>query len=156
MIKMDLKTIIIAVCVLSAAKSLIGQMSGGLKIKGQLKLILDIIFALVITTPFISGFNDIQLPELSNYEVDDYEVAQRIFNEALAEKTASNVCDILTEQITSQGLKCDKITVDVNILNDGCISINRVTVRTSDIENVEEVIRNTLGVETEVVNEVIG
>lgn len=148
-----MKAAVLAVCVFSAAKSLIGQTAGSVKMKDQLKLILDILLALVITAPFVSGFADFQLPEIGNYELADYDCSQELYDAALAEQTASNVCDILAEQIAAAGIACEKITADVNILSDGSISISRVTVNTEDIEGAAEVIRNTLGGETEVVNE---
>lgn len=153
MICTDMKAAVLAVCVFSAAKSLIGQTAGSVKMKDQLKLILDILLALVITAPFVSGFADFRLPEIANYELADYDCPQKLYDAALAEQTASNVCDILAEQIAAAGIDCEKITAEVNILSDGSISISRVTVNTEDIEGAAAVIRNTLGDETEVVNE---
>ena len=150
---MDIKAAVLAVCAVSAAKSLIGQTSGSVKMKGQLRLILDILLALVITAPFVSGFADFSLPDISAYELSDSSYAQELYDCALAERTASNVSDILTEQLAAAGIGCGKITAEVNILSDGSISISRVTVNTEDIEGAAEVIHNTLGDETEVVNE---
>ena len=61
---MDIKAAVLAVCAVSAAKSLIGQTAGSVKMKGQLRLILDILLALVITAPFVSGFADFSLPDI--------------------------------------------------------------------------------------------
>ncbi|MCR5708621.1 MAG: hypothetical protein K6G82_10150 [Ruminococcus sp.] len=152
---MDIKAAVLAVCSVTAAKCLIGQTAGSLKMKGQLKLILDILLALVITAPFVSGFSDLSLPEIGAYELSDTEYQQELYDRALAEQTATNVENILIEQLAAAGIDCKKISAEVNILSDGSISISRVTVDTEDIAGAAEVIRCTLGDETEVVNEEI-
>ncbi|MDO4862737.1 MAG: hypothetical protein Q4A05_01100 [Ruminococcus sp.] len=149
----EIKAAVLAVCVVSAAKSLIGQTAGSVKMKDQLRLILDILLALVITAPFVSGFAGFELPEIGAYKLTDYDYSQELCDRALAEQTAANVCDILAEQLAAAGIDCGKISAEVNILSDGSISISRVTVNTEDTEGAAEVIHNTLGAETEVVNE---
>ena len=149
----EIKAAVLAVCVVSAAKSLIGQMTGNMKMKDQLRLILNIILALVITTPVVSGLAGFSLPETDIGSCIDYDSARELYDRALAEQTASNVNDILTEQLAAAGIDCGKINAEVNISPEGSISINRVTVSTEDILGAAEVIRNTLGAETEVINE---
>ena len=150
---MDIKAAVLAVCVMSAARSLIGQMAGSVKMKGQLRLMLDILLMLVITAPFVSGFADFSLPDTGAYELADSSYTQELYDRALAEQTAANVCDILAEQTAAAGIDCGEISAEVNILSDGSISISRVTVNTEDIDGAEYIIHNTLGAETEVVNE---
>lgn len=152
---MDIKAAVLAVCAVTAAKCLVGQTAGSVKMKGQLKLILDILLALVITTPFVSGFSVFTLPDIGVYEFSDSEYRQELYDRALAEQTAMNVEDILSEQLTAAGIDCEKISAEVNIMSDGSISISRVTLNTEDIAGAAEVIRCTLGDETEVVNEEI-
>lgn len=148
-----IKTVLLSVCIVSSARSIIGQIAGHAKMIGQIKLVLDIIFVLLITEPFMSGFIKFELPDIDNYEISDYYEEQEIFNNELASQTASNVCDIISEQLEAEKIQYERLSVEVNISDDGCISISRVTVITEEIDRVSEVIHNTLGIETEVVNE---
>lgn len=150
---MEIRGAVLAVCAVAAARYLVGQASGSLKMRGQLKLILDILLALAITAPFARGFAEFGLPDTVVYEQPDYRYAEEMKDRALAQQTAENVCDILTEQLGAAGIDCEKISAEVNISQDGRISINRVAVITNDIGRATELIRSTLGEETEVVNE---
>ena len=96
---------VLAVCVVSAAKCLIGQMAGGTKMKGQLRFMLDMLLAIVLVTPFAEGIVHFELPEVSSYELtDDY--AADLRNRALAEEAAENISGVLMQQITAAGLIC--------------------------------------------------
>ena len=143
---------VLVVCVVSAAKCLIGQMAGGTKMKGQLRFMLDMLLAIVLVTPFAEGIVHFELPEVSSYELtDDY--AADLRNRALAEEAAENISGVLMQQITAAGIGCEKVSAEVNISEDGSISISKVWVTAEDIGAAAEIIRNSLGEETEVVNE---
>ena len=150
---MEIRGAVLAVCAIAAVKYLIGQASGGLKMKGQLRLILDILLVLALTAPFVHGFTEFELPAVGDYSDADFSYAQEASDRAIAQQTAENVCDILADQLCAAGVDCEKISAEVNILPDGRISINRVAVMTEDIEGAAGIIRNTLGEGTEVVNE---
>ena len=151
--KVEIRGAVLAVCAVAAARYLVGQASGSLKMRGQLKMILDILLAIAITAPFARGFAEFELPDITVYEQPDYSYAEAMADRALAQQTAENVCDILSEQLSAVGIDCGKISAEVNISQDGRISINRVAVITEDIGRAAELIRGTLGEETEVVNE---
>ena len=60
---------------------------------------------------------------------------------------------MLLGQSNSSGIACYKIETDVNISDDGSISINRVILIADDFEKAAEIVRSSLGQDTEVVNE---
>lgn len=149
---MDLKPAVLAVCAVSAAKCLIGQAAGAAKMKNQIRLMLDVLLALVLITPFVQGFSGFELPQVGVYELADYGYSQELYLQALSEQTAANVEEILAQQLTAAGVGCEKIVADVNISEDNSISITKVTVTTEDFEAAAEIVKNSLGRETEVVN----
>ena len=142
---------VLAVCVVSAAKCLIGQMAGGTKMKGQLRFMLDMLLAIVLVTPFAEGIVHFELPEVSSYELtDDY--AADLRNRALVEEAAENISGVLMQQITAAGIGCEKVSAEVNISEDGSIYISRITVEADDFEAAAAAVRGSLGSETEVVD----
>lgn len=148
----DLKPVVMAVCAVSAVKCIISQTAGALKMKNQICLMLDIILALVLIAPFVKGFSGFELPKLADYELSGYGYSTELYENALAQQTAANVEEILGQQLAAAGIDYEKITAEVNISEDGSISITKVTVTTEDHEAAAEVVRNSLGQETEVIN----
>ena len=149
---MEIKAAVLSVCVISAVKFIIGQTAGGLKMKDQLKTMLDILLAVVLITPFVNGVFHFELPEISAYEFEYSDTQQEIYNKALAQQTAGNVEDILSQQISAAGIELKNISAEVNISSDGSISITKVTVTTEDFEAASVIVKNSIGWETEVIN----
>ena len=56
------------------------------------------------------------------------------------------------EQIKASGIKCEEIKVSVNISETNSIDINSITVSADNYEAAADVIRSSLGAETEVRN----
>ncbi|MBQ1659897.1 MAG: hypothetical protein II059_08670 [Clostridia bacterium] len=75
-----------------------------------------------------------------------------IYNEELRRQTSYNVSEVLLEQIRSRNIDCSKIETYVNILEDGSITISKVTIIADDFKGAEKIVKNCLGEETEVVN----
>ena len=63
-----------------------------------------------------------------------------------------NINDILLSQLNSAGISVEDIDTEVNISENSGISINRVIIRTAEFEKAAELIRSSLGQETEVIN----
>lgn len=148
---MGLRSVLLAVCIVSAVKFFVGQTAGGSKMKDQLKLMLDVLLALVLITPFAQGTGSFELPQIEQWEFDTY-AAQQLYDRAMTEEAARNIEDALRQQICAAGISCTDISADVNISADNCISISRVTVISDDFEAAALIVRNSLGSETEVVN----
>lgn len=147
----NIKSAVMAVCIVSAVKCLIGNISAVSKLKNQLSMILNLLLALVMISPFASGISEFELPEISDYTID-YDYTNDVYAEILVQETESNIEAVLMEQITASGIICEKIDVEVNISPDYSISINRVTVTSEDFQAVSEIIRKSLGDGTEVIN----
>lgn len=147
----NVKSAVMAVCIVSAVKCLIESVSGASKLKNQLAMVLNLLLAVVMITPFVSGISGFELPEISEYEFE-YDYSGDVYAQALADETADNIAGVLAEQIASAGIPCEKIEVAVNISPDYSISISSVTVTSEDFQAVAEIVRKSLGDGTEVVN----
>lgn len=147
----NVKSAVMAVCIVSAAKCLIGNIASASKLKNQLAMVLNLLLAVVMISPFVNGISEFELPEISDYELE-YDYSSDIYAEVLVEQTAMNIESVLMEQILSAGIPCEKIEAEINISPDYSISISRVTVTSEDFQAAVEIIRKSLGDGTEVVN----
>lgn len=147
----NVKSAVMAVCIVSAAKCLIGSIASASKLKNQLAMILNLLLAVVMISPFVSGISGFELPEISDYELE-YDYSGDVYAQVLAQQTAMNIESVLIEQLAAVGIPCEKIEVGINISPDYSISISRVTVTSEDFQAAAEIIRKSLGDGTEVVN----
>lgn len=147
----NVKSAVMAVCIVSAAKCLIGNIASASKLKNQLTMVLNLLLAVVMISPFVSGISGFELPQISDYELE-YDYSGDIYAEVLVEQTAMNIESVLIGQIAAAGIPCEKIEAEINISPDYSISISRVTVTSEDFQAAAEIIRKSLGDGTEVVN----
>lgn len=143
---------VMAVCITSAAACLIGNLTSGTKMHRQMKMMLDLVIAVVTVLPFANGAAGFELPEIGAHTAPDYSMAVELYNTSLCRETAGNVGGVLQGQISAAGIECGNIDIDVNISEDGSIFISRVILSCSDFEAAAEIVRNSLGAETEVIN----
>lgn len=141
-----------SVCIVSAAVCIIESLTAGTKFRNQMKLILNLILIIVITYPLLKGSFELELPDITQYEFSDYSLAESVYNEEMLRATAENISSVLRSQLEAAGIMCDKIETSVNISETNSISISSVTISTGDFEAAAEIIRNSLGSETEVLD----
>ncbi len=149
----EIKNSVLAVCTVSAAICIVESLVSGTRLKNQMMLILNLVLITAAAAPFFKGGFIIDLSEFSSNNVSDYGCSQEIYNEELRRQTSYNVSAVLLQQIQSSGISCEKIETEVNILADGSISITKVTLKTDNFKKAAEIIRSSLGSETEVVDE---
>lgn len=148
-----LKNSVIAVCTVSAAICIVESLVSGTRLKNQMKLILDLILITAAAAPFFKGGIDFDLSGFGSYSNQDYGISQDIYNEELRRQTSYNVSAVLLQQINAAGISCEKIETEVNISADGSISITKVTIKTDNYKKAAEIVRSSLGSETEVADE---
>jgi len=148
----ELKSAVRAVCIVSAGVCIAENLFSGTRLKGQIKLLLDLAVITVVIAGFTRGTAQFSLPDLSTYNTDYYGFSRELYISELERQTGENISDILMEQLRSAGIECSEIYTDVNISEDNSITINRVEVRTGDFAGAEEVIRKSIGESAEVVN----
>lgn len=149
----SLKNSVIAVCTVSAAICIMESLVSGTRLKNQMKLILNLVLITAAAAPFFKGGFHIDLSEPGSFSSADYGYSQEIYNEELRRQTSYNISSVLLQQIQAAGISCEKIETEINIPEDGSISITKVTLKTDDFKRAAEIVRSSLGNETEVVNE---
>ena len=144
---------VMAVCTVSAAICLAEQLMQGTRLRTPVQLILRLVLAAVIMMPF-AGVTDVSLPDIAAYTFDEEDLyGEELYLSELKRLTEENLADSLMEELTAEGIKCGKITPEINISQDGGISIIRVVLAAGTDEGAAEVIRRSLGADTEVVYE---
>lgn len=146
------KSAVMAVCAVSAARCVIGNIVSASKLKNQVALILNLLLAVTMFTPFAQGFSGFNMPDISSYEFGAYDYSGDPYAEALVRQTEENISAVLGQQLSGAGIKYSELVIDVNISADYSISINSVTVTTEDFEAASLILKSCLGNETEVIN----
>ena len=149
----EMKSCVAAICAISAVICIIENLVSGTKLDDQMKVLLQLILAIVIIAPFVRGNIEFDFPNSDSYNADSYNEAAKIYNERLRQQTSYNISEVLLSQIKSAGINCNKIETEINILDDGSISINKVTLKADNFEKAADIVRSSLGKETEVVND---
>ena len=148
----DLMESVKSVCYVSAGIYLLRLITDGTRLKAQAAFILKLVFAVVFASAVIKGCREFSLPEIGGYEVSDYSAAAEVYRNEVAHKAADNISDILYSQLKATGIDIKEIKTEVNISEDGSIDISRVIISSADPAAAEELIRKSLGQETEVIN----
>lgn len=145
-----LNAVIKSVCIISAAICLIEGLSAGTRFKNQMRFLLDLIFVTIIVTPVLKGSFEFEMPDIEQYMAIDYSESEGIYQEEIKRQTEANISSVLMQQLEAAGINCSSIETNINISETNSISISSVTVSADNFEAAAEVIRNSLGAETEV------
>lgn len=148
----DFKNAVMAVCIVSAGVCMIENMVSGTKLKSQMKLLLNLTVASVLIASFTKSGIAFELPDFRAYDTAEYGYSQEIYLEEMCKQTAENVSGILLEYLSAAGINCSKIETEVNISEDTSIFISKVTISADDFGKAAEIIRNSIGSDTEVIN----
>ena len=149
----NIKSAAAAVCMVSAGICAVRSLVSGSALSKKAELILKTVFVIVLFSHFVSGCLNIELPRTENYELTEYGYSKERYNEELIRQTEENLSAVLVQQLQSNGIVCDNLSVSVNISEDDSIFISKVTVSTDDHEKAAEIIHNCLGSDTEAVFE---
>lgn len=141
------------ICLLSAGLCILRMITDGTKMKCQAEFVYKLIFALITVASLFKCLKKAELPDIGRYEIADHSEAHDLYRKALERQTAENIEGVLYVQLEAAGIPTEKLTAEINISDDGSISIDRVIIRTADTTAADELIRRSLGQETEVINE---
>lgn len=146
------RSAVMAVCAVSAARCVVGSIVSASRLKNQVMMIMNLMLGAVMLAPFAGGFSEFSLPDIGNYKLPDYDYYGDPYAEALVYQTSENISAVLAQQLESSGITFEKIVTEVNISADYSISISSVTVTSGDFESAAEIVKSSLGRETEVIN----
>ncbi len=147
----NFKNAVMAVCIVSAGVCMIENMVSGTRLKSQMKLLLNLTVITILIASFTEGSISFELPDFSSYSVE-YDDSQKAYADEICRQTAENISSALSQQISSAGINCTEIKTEVNISDDNSIFISKVTISADDFGTASEIVRNSVGSNTEVVN----
>ena len=149
---MDIVDAVHAICFVSAGIYLLGMLTEGTRLIKQADFVFRLVFSVVFLSLVINGFRKAEFPDIHEIEIKDYSNSVEIYRNELSRKAGENIADILYSQLKAAGISIEKIDAEVNISEDGSISISRIIISSADPESASELIRRSLGQETEVIN----
>lgn len=145
----DFKNAVMAVCIVSAGVCMIENMVSGTRLKSQMKFLLNLTVITVLVASFTKGSITFELPDFPSY---DTEYSQEFYNNEICRQTAENISSVLSGQINDAGIICTEIKTEVNISDDNSIFISKVIISADDFGKASEIVKNSVGSNTEVVN----
>ncbi len=145
----DLKNAVMAICIVSAGICMIENMVSGTRLKSQMKFLLNLVVVTVLIASFTKGGIDFELPEFQESETS---YSQELYNNEICQQTSENISSILYGQISNAGINCTEIHTEVNISDDNSIFISKVTISADDFKTAEQIVKNSIGSNTEVIN----
>lgn len=145
----NFRNAVMAVCIVSAGVCIIENMISGTRLKSQMKFLLNLTVITILVASFTKGGINFELPNFASY---DTTYSQELYNNEICRQTAENISDTLYVQISNAGIICTEIETEVNILEDNSIFISKVTISADDFGTAAEIVRNSVGSNTEVVN----
>ena len=148
----NIKGIVAALCFVSAGIYGVRNIVSDTALRRKAEVILKMVFAVILISPFVNGTFSFELPEFSEYELSEYSFSQDEYESELIRQSSENISQVLAEQITASGTACGKVVAEVNISEDGSIIISKVIVEADDFEKAADVVKSCLGEATEVVN----
>lgn len=146
------KNAVAAVCIVSAGICTVENLVSGMRLASQVKMVLELILALVIIAPLADGLPEVRMPDFERYRTTGSTYHEELYNEEMCRQTAENIGAVLSTQISAAGVEVFDIAADVNISQDGSIYISSVTLSVSDFDTAASIVRSSLGGDTEVIN----
>ncbi len=147
-----MKNVMLTACILSVILTIAGHMKSGEKFSRQLNIIFSLVFISgVLASALKTGFDF----NLSDYSIEAYEEEYTVMEEnamgAVENEAELRINNVIENLLRKNDVSFEKISSDININEDGSISINRIDYKGDDFEKAEDLIKNNLDVE-----EVIG
>lgn len=147
-----IKSTVLAICAVSAARCIVGNAAASSKLKSGLTTIFNLLLALIMITPFAEGTIHFELPDISDYSYPAADYGDDAYAAALKAETEANITAVLQQQFDSAGINYELIETKVNISADYSISISSVTITAEDYEAAALMVKSSLGSGTEVIN----
>lgn len=134
-----IKNIVLCLCLVGIAISVLDLIAPGEKLKKQLRLLFSGVFILVMLSPFVNGNINIDIPAWSDFENSaETEQLTELVDGILKSEIEGEIRASLAEALSLSGIVANEILVSVNIEDNSCISITNVQILLSDESKLEE------------------
>lgn len=139
-----MNTLIVTFCTLGIVFSVVSSVTDISKFKKEFRLAFTVILIISLVKPIlsldISFLKDISLEE-NPYQLETDTSLQDYTYETIQSKVENSIQTFLEEN----GIQCKNILVNINITDDSCISINKVTILTNDFQKAKQVLIENFG-----------
>ncbi len=145
-----LKKVILSACFLSIVISLADSIKPGESFARQLKLIFSLLFISGIVVSAANCEFELDIPaSAGTEELEGYESISEAADKVVLSAAEESVIDMTGRILTSQGISYEKISADINMNEDGSISINEIGYCGSEFEKASAAIKSNIA-DTEV------
>ena len=144
-----MKSIIVMACVLSVILTISGHLKSGEKFSRQLNIIFAFIFVSGVLGTAVKAGIDFKLPDYSGEEYEgEYFMLEENSQKVLKAEIENRTNKIIEDLLKKNNISYDKISSDININDDGSISINKIDYKGDDFERAGKLIEsNIIGAE---------
>lgn len=144
-----IKEIVTCVCLAAIAVSLMDTISHGKKLKRQLHLLFSGLIIVTILSAIVNSDISLDLPVYSEISdvIEESDVIE-VINHISKREIESELSQTLSEYLLSSGIIADKISVDVNIIDNDSIEISKAEVVLHDhayISDTQKAVKSLFG-----------
>jgi hypothetical protein len=138
-----MKSLIVTFCAMGIAFSMVTSMVDTSKFEKEFRLV----FTTITLTVLLSAFMRIDLSNLKDFslEVNPYSIENIPTEDYTQEQLQLQVQDSIRAFLESNGISCENISVSINITDDNCISINKVTLLTDSFQQAKTLLTQNFG-----------
>ena len=139
-----MNTLILTFCTLGIIFSIVSSVTDISKFKKEFRLAFTVILIVSLIKPILSldiSFLDGISLEENPYKLESDTSLQDYTYEAIQSKVENSIQTFLAEN----GIQCKNILVNINITDDNCISINKISILTDDFQKAKQVLLENFG-----------
>ena len=141
-----MKKIILSACFLSVIITIADSIKPGEKFTQQLKMIFSLVFITGILSAALKGDFAFDIPAFADLEYsEDYNNVENAADNILKEETESKIDAYIEDILLENEVTFDKISSDVNIVENNSININRIDYKGTECEQARNIIIENFG-----------
>jgi hypothetical protein len=138
-----MKSLIFTFCAMGIVFSVLTSMVDVSKFEKEFRLV----FTTITITVLLSAFMQVDLSSLENFSLDvnPYPIEDISTEDYTQEQLKIQVEDSIKTFLEGNGISCENISVSINITDDNCISINKVTLLTDSFQQAKTLLTQNFG-----------
>ena len=145
-----IQSFVVTACAIGIIFSVISSMVDISKFQKEFRLMFTSIFLIILISYFLNlDFSFLKSVSLDSnpYSLEDFST------DSYASDTITlQIENSIQEFLSQKGIDCENISVSINITDENCISINRVTLKTDNFQYAELLIKQNFGESVQVIN----
>lgn len=143
------RQVVLCACAVSIALSMADMMMPSERFFKQLRFLFSLILMIGVTAPMVKGEVSLQ-KVMAAADAAPVTDTQEMVQESVCHSAEENLEAALTAQLTSAGIGCEALSVQIHIDEDGRISISEVRLRCPEPEAAKRILAAQLGADVPV------